>query len=174
LGMRWRIAIWVFSSSVYPESGITSKRSNNGAYSVEVDQKAPKFSVQNLLDGKHVSLEQLKGKVVYLDFWASWCPPCLKSFPFMEQLKQKYSKRGLVVIAISLDEKFEDAWVFLNQTQASFVIAHNNRGDIATRYDVQAMPSTYLIGRDGKIKLRHLGFNAGDKDKLERIIESVL
>ena len=144
------------------------------AYSVEVDQKAPKFSVQNLLDGEHVSLEQLKGKVVYLDFWASWCPPCLKSFPFMEQLKQKYSKRGLVVIAISLDEKFDDAWLFLNQTQASFVIAHNNRGDIATRYDVQAMPSTYLIGRDGKIKLRHLGFNSGDKDKLQRIIESVL
>ena len=144
------------------------------AYSVEVDQKAPKFSVQNLLDGKHVSLEQLKGKVVYLDFWASWCPPCLKSFPFMEQLKQKYGKRGLVVIAISLDEKFEDAWIFLNQTQASFVIAHNNRGDIATRYDVQAMPSTYLIGRDGKIKLRHLGFNSGDKDTLQRIIESVL
>jgi thiol-disulfide isomerase/thioredoxin len=144
------------------------------AYSVEVGQMAPNFSVQNLLDGKHVSLEQLKGKVVYLDFWASWCPPCLKSFPFMEQLKQKYSKRGLVVIAISLDENFEDAWVFLNQTQASFVIAHNIRGDIATRYDVQAMPSTYLIGRDGKIKLRHLGFNTGDKDKLQRIIESVL
>jgi len=144
------------------------------AYSVEVDQMAPNFSVQNLLDGKHVSLEQLKGKVVYLDFWASWCPPCLKSFPFMEQLKQKYGKRGLVVIAISLDENFEDAWVFLNQTQASFVIAHNISGDIATRYDVQAMPSTYLIGRDGKIKLRHLGFNTGDKDKLQRIIESVL
>ena len=144
------------------------------AYSVEVDQKAPKFSVQNLLDGEHVSLEQLKGKVVYLDFWASWCPPCLKSFPFMEELKQKYSKRGLVVIAVGLDENFEDAWVFLNQTQASFVIAHNNRGDIATLYDVQAMPSSYLIGRDGKIKLRHLGFNAGDKDKLQRKIESVL
>ncbi len=144
------------------------------AYSVEVDQMAPNFSVQNLLDGKHVSLEQLKGKVVYLDLWALWCPPCLKSFPFMEQLKQKYSKRGLVVIAISLDENFEDAWVFMNQTQASFVIAHNIRGDIATLYDVQAMPSTYLIGRDGKIKLRHLGFNASDKDKLQRIIERLL
>lgn len=144
------------------------------AYSVEVDQMAPNFSVQNLLDGKPVSLEQLKGKVVYLDFWASWCPPCLKSFPFMEQLKQKYSKQGLVVIAISLDEKVEDAWDFLYQTQASFIIAHNIRGDIATLYDVQAMPSTYLIGRDGKIKLRHLGFNTGDTDELQRIIESFL
>ena len=144
-------------------------------YADLVGQKAPNFSIQNLLDGQHVSLKQFQGKVVYLDFWASWCPPCLKSFPFMEELNRKYNKRGLVVIAIGLDEKREDAMAFLSQSEApSFVIGHNIQGDIATLYNVEAMPSTYLIGRDGKIKLRHLGFNSSDMGKLQKSIESAL
>ncbi len=143
------------------------------AYSVGVDQKAPDFSVQNILNGKYLSLKHYKGQVVYLDFWASWCIPCLKSFPFMEQLNQKYGDRGLVVIAVGLDEDRDDLMAFLEKTPpVSFVVAHNNKGDIATRYDVQVMPSTYLIGRDGKIKLRHLGFDSRDEEKIQKIIES--
>ena len=144
-------------------------------YSAGVGQKAPDFSVQNILNGKYLSLKHYKGKVVYLDFWASWCTPCLKSFPFMEQINRKYANRGLVVIAVGLDENRDDLMAFLERTRpASFVVAHNIKGDIATRYDVQVMPSTYLIGRDGKIELRHLGFDTRDKEKLQRIIERSL
>ncbi len=138
-------------------------------------QKAPDFSVQNILTGKYLSLKHYKGHVVYLDFWASWCKPCLKSFPFMEQLNQQYSGRGLVVIAVGLDENRDDLMSFLEHTQpANFIVAHNGKGDIATRYDVQVMPSTYLIGRDGKIMLRHLGFDSRDEEKLKQIIERSL
>ena len=144
-------------------------------YSAGVGQKAPDFSVQNILNGKHLSLKHYKGQVVYLDFWASWCKPCLKSFPFMEQLKQKYSNRGLVVIAVGLDENPKDLMAFLERADpTSFVVAHNGKGDIASRYDVQVMPSSYLIGRDGKIKLRHLGFDTRDQEKLQQIIEKSL
>lgn len=144
------------------------------AYAVKKGDIAPNFAVEDLINGQQISLEQYKGKVVYLDFWASWCPPCLKSFPFMEELKQKYSESGLVVIAISLDEKSEAAMGFLNRVQASFAIGHNSTGSVAKNYDVMAMPSSYLIGRDGKIKLRHLGFNASDEEKLEKAIQSAL
>ena len=145
------------------------------AYSAGVGQKAPDFSVQNILNGKYLSLKHYKGQVVYLDFWASWCKPCLKSFPFMEQLKQKYASRGLVVIAVGLDENPQDLMAFLERAEpASFVVAHNGNGDIASRYDVQVMPSTYLIGRDGKIKLRHLGFDTRDQEKIQKLIESSL
>ena len=144
----------------------------NAALSTGVDQRAPLFSVQNILSGKQLALKHFRGQVVYLDFWASWCKPCLKSFPFMEQLAQKYGDRGLVVIAVGLDENPDDLMSFLNQVEpASFFIAHNRKGDIAVSYDVQVMPSTYLIGRDGRIKLRHLGFDSRDKEKLEKIIE---
>ncbi len=145
------------------------------AYSVGTGQKAPDFSVQNILSGNYLSLKHYKGQVVYLDFWASWCKPCLKSFPFMEELKQKYSKRGLVVIAVGLDENRDDLMAFLEQIDpASFIVAHNGKGDIATRYNVQVMPSTYLIGRDGNIKLRHLGFDSRDKEKIHALIERSL
>ena len=145
------------------------------ALSVGVDQEAPEFSVQNILNGKQLSLDNFKGQVVYLDFWASWCKPCQKSFPFMEQLSRKYGERGLVVIAVNLDEDPNDMMDFLVQIDpTSFFVAANVKGDIATRYNVQAMPSTYLIGRDGKIKMRHLGFNTSDQDKLQKIIEKSL
>lgn len=144
------------------------------SYSVGAGDVAPGFKVDDLLNNKQISLEQYKGQIVYLDFWASWCPPCLKSFPFMEQLKQRYSQRGLVVVAISLDSKRADAMSFLNRTEASFIIGHNSQGGVASSYDVQAMPSSYLIGRDGKVILRHLGFNESDKAKLEKAIKSAL
>ena len=147
----------------------------NTALSVGLNQKAPDFSVQNILSGKQLSLNHFQGQVVYLDFWASWCKPCQKSFPFMEQLTRKYGEQGLVVIAVNLDENPNDMMDFLVQIEpTSFYVAANVKGDIATRYNVQAMPSTYLIGRDGKIKMRHLGFNTRDMDKLQKIIERSL
>lgn len=144
------------------------------AYAVKKGDIAPAFSVEDINSGQQISLEQFKGKLVYLDFWASWCPPCLKSFPFMEQLKQKYSERGLVVVAISLDQKREAAMGFLNRIETSFIIGHNSSGSVAKNYDVMAMPSSYLIDRDGKIILRHLGFNTRDGDKLDKVIQSAL
>lgn len=137
-------------------------------------QQAPNFTVQNLANNSQFSLDQFKGKLVYLDFWASWCPPCLKSFPFMEELKTRYSDQGLVVVAISLDENPEDARAFLKKASASFFVGHNKQGDIATMYNVQAMPSSYLIDRDGNIQQVHRGFKTSDKEKLKNLIASKL
>jgi thiol-disulfide isomerase/thioredoxin len=143
-------------------------------YAAKSEQQAPNFSITHLLDGKQASLNQYQGKVVYLDFWASWCPPCLKSFPFMEDLQVQYGKEGLVVLAVNLDENIEDAKAFLKEAQASFFVGHNDQTDIATLYGVEAMPSSFLIGRDGSIQIVHRGFKTSDQEKLKKIIAEQL
>ena len=143
-------------------------------FSTNQEQVAPNFTVQHLLNDAQVSLEQYKGKVVYLDFWASWCPPCLKSFPFMDELQAQYGADGFVVIAVNIDENSQDAREFMGRTQASFFVGRDEQGDIAESYDVKAMPSTYLIGRDGLIKEVHRGFRSSDKDKIRQMVSSLI
>lgn len=135
---------------------------------------APDFTVQHILDNAQVSLDQHKGKLIYLDFWASWCSPCLKSFPFMNELQEQYRDDGLVVIAVNLDKDNQDALDFLKGTPVSFFVGQDTLGKLATDYDVKIMPSTYLIGRDGQIKEVHHGFKSSDKDRIKQLITSHL
>lgn len=128
------------------------------------------------LPGKqgNVKLSSSKGKLVYLDFWASWCGPCKQSFPWMNAMQEKYQSQGLEIIAVNLDENNEDAQKFLAGTPAKFTVAFDSKGQTPTQYGVKGMPTSYLIGRDGKIILQHMGFNAADRDKLEQKIRESL
>ena len=123
-----------------------------------------------------LQLEKLQGKVVYLDFWASWCKPCKKSFPWMNDVKKKYAEQGLEVVAVSLDVKREDADAFISKlnTEINFIIAYDSEGVSASDYKLRGMPSSYLIGRDGKIYASHVGFREKDKPKLEAAIVRLL
>jgi cytochrome c biogenesis protein CcmG, thiol:disulfide interchange protein DsbE len=121
-----------------------------------------------------VSLSQYRGKVVYLDFWASWCGPCRQSFPWMERMESLYGPEGLVVIAINLDKQRSLAEQFIQQQQPHFTIAFDPQGEVAERYDVQMMPSSYLIDREGQIKLRHQGFQSDKTSLIEAEIRSLL
>ncbi len=133
---------------------------------------APEFE----LPGKQssVKLSDYKGKVIYLDFWASWCGPCKQSFPWMNAMQEKYHAQGFDVVAINLDAKNEDAEKFLTGTPAKFTVAFDSKGQTPRSYGVKGMPTSYLIGRDGKIVMQHMGFNASEKDKLEQKIQSLL
>ncbi|MGD8571508.1 MAG: TlpA disulfide reductase family protein, partial [Gammaproteobacteria bacterium] len=125
---------------------------------------APELSVKTL-DNKSISLSELKGSVVYVDFWATWCPPCRKSFPWMEEMQQRYSDLGFKIVAVSLDSKRGVIDQFLEKmgTNYSFTIAHDPSGDSASAFQVKGMPSSYLIDRRGNIHLTHMGFNSKDK-----------
>ncbi|EIC31488.1 MULTISPECIES: TlpA family protein disulfide reductase [Methylomicrobium] len=128
-----------------------------------------------LLDGSgNVALNELKGKVVYLDFWASWCGPCAKSFPFMNRLHDELGGKDLAIIGVNLDENPEDGQAFLAQYPASFTIAADKGEQCARLFDVKAMPSTYLIGRDGVIRDVHLGFRADEGKALRETVEKLL
>ena len=134
--------------------------------------KAPAINLP-AIDGE-VDLAQLEGKVVYLDFWASWCDPCRDSFPWMAEMKEKYGSKGLEVVAVNLDKERELADKFLNTMNVNFVVAFDASGDSAAKYNLRGMPGSYLIGRDGNIEASHLGFNDKDKTKLEAAIKVLL
>lgn len=121
-----------------------------------------------------VELGKLKGKVVYVDFWASWCVPCRKSFPWMNELHKKYKDQGLEVVAVNLDKSREPIDEFLTKTPADFTIAYDPNGTMATTYKVSGMPSSYLIDRNGQLQVSHIGFRDKDKEELEGKIKELL
>ena len=108
--------------------------------------------------GPALDLAQYKGKVVYLDFWASWCGPCRKSFPWMNAMERKYAAQGLVVVSVNVDEKRADADAFLKAVPADFPVIFDTQGTLAAQYQLIGMPSSFIIGRDGKLLKSHQGF----------------
>jgi len=137
-------------------------------------QKAPVFTLPG--DNQNISLDKLKGKVVYLDFWASWCDPCRKSFPWMNGLTARFDSKNFAVVAVNLDTSKEDATKFLGKVPANFIVAYDPEGKVATKYDLQAMPSSYLIDKQGNLILTHKGYREGDaadiEDKILKLLNS--
>ncbi len=105
-----------------------------------------------------LDLSAYKGKVVYLDFWASWCNPCRLSFPWMNAIQETAGRKGLVIIAVNVDRDRELADDFLQTTPAQFKVLYDPQGKIASQYDFKDMPTSVLIGRDGKVRFVHAGF----------------
>lgn len=134
--------------------------------------KAPEFA----LEGRNgqVELAKYRGKYVYLDFWASWCGPCKRSFPWMGELQKRYGAAGLQVVAINVDVKRADADAFLAQTPASFVIAFDPAGTTPRQYAIKGMPSSVLIDPNGQIVQVHAGFNPESARKIEDQIKLAL
>lgn len=127
------------------------------------------------LDGKSThNLQELKGKVVYVDFWASWCPPCVKSFPFLNQLNHDMKEQGLHVIGINLDEKVTDAKEFLAKHPVDFSIAADPSKQCAKVFELMAMPTSYLIDRKGTIRHIHQGFRPGETEELRALITQLV
>ena len=133
---------------------------------------APNFKLDG--DSGTVSLGDYKDQVVYVDFWASWCVPCRKSFPWMNKMQSKYGDLGFQVIAINLDKEKGLAKEFLKAIPGNFTIAYDPEGSAATQYKVKGMPSSYLVGRDGTIHFEHLGFRnekvAEMEDQIKKLI----
>jgi len=144
----------------------------SGAGFVFADETAPEFSLPT--EQGEVSLSDLQGQVVYLDFWASWCGPCRKSFPWMNELFSRYKDLGFRVVAINLDADRELSDKFLGKHPANFTIAYNPQGDVAEAYSVMGMPSSYLIDRQGRIHSAHVGFRESEKGKIEAEIRVLL
>jgi len=120
------------------------------------------------------ALDEHKGEVIYLDFWASWCGPCRKSFPWMNKIEAEYKQQGFSVISVNLDANKALATKFLNEIPASFTVIYDPKGKIAKHFKIQGMPSSMLIGRDGKIKSRHTGFFTKKISLYQQEIEQLL
>lgn len=118
--------------------------------------------------------DQFKGKVLYIDFWASWCVPCLLSFPFMNDLQKVYGSHGLQVVAVNVDEKPSDATAFLAKHPPGFLVAPGPNGPCAQAFGVASMPTSFLVDRKGAIRATHSGFRAGDADGLRAAVEALV
>jgi len=119
--------------------------------------------------------DSLKGKVVLLDFWASWCEPCKASFPVMEDLQKRFGSRGVVVIAVNVDEKAADMQEFLKKNAATFTVVRDAAQKLVAQAGINTMPSSFLIDQEGKVRFVHTGFRGDEtKKKYEQEIESLL
>ena len=137
---------------------------------VDAGQAAPAFSLPTA-KGEAVALDKLRGKVVYVDFWASWCTSCVLSFPFMSALQQSHADKDVMVVALAMDQRPSDAQQFLQRHQARFAIATGDNSQCAVRFGVAAMPSSFLIDRQGVVRAAHQGFRLEDTKALAALVD---
>ena len=121
-----------------------------------------------------MELAALRGKVVYVDFWASWCVPCRLSMPLLDALHRRHSARGFIVVGVNKDAALADAQRFLKRVPVGFLLAQDDNDALAKAFDVKAMPSGYLIDRRGVVRRVHRGFTSETAAALEREIEQLL
>lgn len=131
----------------------------SSAASLVVGQKAPEFSLP-LRAGGQISLDRLRGQVVLLNFWASWCGPCREEFPALDQLYKATHASGLVLLGVDEDAYPEDASLFLKDHPVTFPIVSDRDGAGGSRYGVEGMPTLVLIDRRGVVRWTHQGFKA--------------
>lgn len=147
---------------------------SGGANALEEGQVAPQCSAV-LADSKQtLDLTTYKGKVVLIDFWASWCGPCQKSMPFLNGLRNEFHKDGFEVIAINADENTDEARQFLQEHPVDYKVAFDPNAECPRRFDVKAMPSSYFIDKAGKVRKIHLGFRDSDQAEIRALISKLL
>ena len=144
-------------------------------FALEEGDTIPDFDLASIYeDHPNIELSNLEGKTLYIDFWASWCAPCITSLPEYNELYKKYKQDGFEVIAINVDNPIEDGLDFLLDTPLDFLIPQDPEGDAAELFGVIGMPSSYLISPEGNVELVHMGFRNGDIDIIEEEIKKVL
>ncbi|MDP8998793.1 MAG: TlpA family protein disulfide reductase [Myxococcota bacterium] len=136
--------------------------------------KAPNFSRKAVTGQGTVSSRSLAGKVAIVDFWATWCEPCKKSFPKLEALNAKYKNDGLQVIGISEDDDKEGIPLFASDLGAEFPLIWDQNKAIAAKWQPKSMPSTFVVDRKGTVRFVHLGYHSGEEAEIEREVKSLL
>lgn len=125
---------------------------------------APDFTL-TLADGRKMSLAQLRGQVVMINFWASWCGPCRTEMPLLDAMYRKYKPMGFTLVAVNVEPDSKEAQAFLRDVPVSFPIAYDNDSKMTKLFDVQGMPSSIIIDRRGNARVVHKGYRPGDENE---------
>lgn len=144
------------------------------AVAVQGGQVAPDCPSIFINDTEQIKLSDFRGKVLLIDFWATWCPPCLKSMPFFNSLHNQLQPQGLEIVAINVDEDTQLARQFLKKYPVDYKMGFDPEGNCPSIYNVKAMPSSYLIDKAGKIYHIHLGYRDGDQEEIRQKITALL
>jgi peroxiredoxin len=143
------------------------------ARALELGDPAPAFSAPGLTGGT-ITLSAYRGKVVYLEFWASWCAPCAKSLPALDALRKEFAPGDFQIVAVNLDRNPAVAARFLKERPVGYPSAIDPKGSLPAAFGVEAMPTSFLIDRDGVVRHVHRGFRETDVDPLRREIQKLV
>ena len=143
------------------------------ALAIEAGKAAPPIMLRSL-DNKVVRLSDFADKVVFVDFWASWCGPCKQSLPWLQQMQEKYGANGLQILAVNVDTDPGLARDMLSQLKVNLLTLSDPDGKTPESYEVESMPSSFLIGRNGHVAVKHCGFSSSDREALEHAIQAML
>ena len=143
------------------------------SFAANVKGPAPDFTLASK-EGGNVRLQEQLGNVVLINFWASWCGPCREELPYLEELQQEYADLGFTILAVNVDEDPSKADILLNEIAVSFPVLFDVNDDVSKLYDVQAMPTTVIVDRDGNQRLLHKGYKSGDEVKYKQAVKALL
>lgn len=143
------------------------------ASGLESGARAPEIGLEDT-GGSAIRMADLRGKVVVVDFWASWCAPCRDELPVLDRLYGRYRERGLVVVGVNVDRELRNMRDFLSRAPVHFPVVHDARHVVADRYQPSTMPSSYFVDRNGVVRHVKRGFRAREARELERIVEDLL
>jgi DsbE subfamily thiol:disulfide oxidoreductase len=119
-------------------------------------------------------LHEFRGRVLLVDFWASWCTSCRQEFAWLNEMHEEFARRGLTVVGINVDEDHRLAEEFLREHGARFQVVYDPGGAIANAFKVQGMPTTVFVDRDGHLRYQHVGFQAANKEQYESQLRELL
>ena len=134
---------------------------------------APDFTLPSLA-GENIKLSELRGDVVMINFWASWCGPCRQEMPHLERLYQRYRKLGFVLLGVNVEKESGKAQRMLREVKVSFPILFDRANRVSRLYAVKAMPTTVLIDRGGEVRFVHKGYLPGYEEKYEQQIRMLV
>lgn len=146
-----------------------------GAHAAFVNDPAPSFSLK-AMDGKDIRLEDFRGEVVLVNFWASWCPPCKQEFPELNELANEYKGEKVKVLGINLDKSQERVEKYLEKIKikpSSMIILLDPEAKVVANYVARSMPSSFIVDQQGVIRFVHFGFSESDPVKWRKEIESL-
>lgn len=143
------------------------------ANAATVQGKAPNFTLKSNT-GKNIKLSELRGQVVLLNFWASWCGPCRQEMPLLEKLQQRYSALGFTVLGVNVEEDPSKAKSLLKDISVSFPILFDTQNTVSKQYQVSAMPSTVMIDRNGNMRYLHKGYKPGDEAQYQKWVKQLI
>jgi peroxiredoxin len=146
----------------------------SAGFAAQPGEFVPLCAAKIIHNNQTLDLANYKNHVLLIDFWATWCPPCKQSMPFLNALRNEFQDRGFEIIAINVDENTEQVKKFLENYPVDYVMASDSQGDCPRKYGVKAMPSSYFIDRQGKIRYVHLGFRRTDEAKIREHVMELL